>query len=227
MTQLLFFDLDDTLLDHAHAEQAAQRETFETHAGVFDGVAFDSWLERYREANGALWNAYGRGEVVRHDLHQQRFSTPLTHFGLDSAHATALGAHYLAAYRRHWRLNPGAEEILEAAAQQGIVGIVSNGFVETQRAKVERFRLGRWVKHLVLSEDVGVMKPDRAIFDAAVRVSGVSKGRKIYVGDSFDKDIVGAKAAGWLPILYNPLRLPIPAPVLFVTRLVDLGPLLE
>lgn len=227
MTQLLFFDLDDTLLDHAHAEQAAQNETFEAHGSVFNGLPFESWLARYRLVNGELWNAYGRGELVRHDLHQQRFATPLAHFELDPAHANTLGAHYLAAYRRHWRLNPGAEEILEDAAQQGIVGIVSNGFAETQHAKVERFRLGRWVKYVVLSEEVGVMKPAREIFDAAVRLSGVSQGRKIYVGDSFEKDVVGAKGAGWLPILYNPLRAVVPAPVLFVTRLVDLKPLLE
>jgi HAD superfamily hydrolase (TIGR01549 family) len=227
LTQLLFFDLDDTLLDHAHAEQAAQHETFEAHGSVFNGVPFESWLARYRLVNGQLWGAYGRNELVRHDLHHQRFAKPLAHFELDPAHAGALGTHYMSAYRRHWRLNPGAEEILEDAAKLGVVGIVSNGFAETQRAKVERFRLDRWVRHVVLSEDVGVMKPAREIFDAAVRLTGVSEGRKIYVGDSFESDVVGAKGAGWLPILYNPLRRLFPAPVLFVTRLVDLTPLLE
>lgn len=149
--------------------------------------------------------------------------------GLDPADAPALGTFYLEAYARHWRLNEGAEEILAAASRLGTVGLLSNGFRELQRAKVSRFRLGRWVQHVVLSDDVGAMKPSRAIFDAAERAALPAGGpaRKVYVGDHFETDIVGAKNAGWLPVLYNPAGREVPGPVLYVKRLIDLKPLLE
>lgn len=231
--QLLFFDLDDTLLDHRGAEEEAQRETFARFASLFDGVPFEAWLSAYREANGGLWLAYGRGEVDRETLHRRRFTDPLANLGLDASRGGEMGAFYLERYRDAWRLNEGAEEALAQASGLGTVGVLSNGFRDLQRAKLERFDLGRWVEHVVLSEEVGSMKPAREIFDAAVRIclgSGGSNGsgvRKVYVGDSFETDVVGARRAGWLPVYYNPRRERLAFPALFVTRLADLGPILS
>ena len=119
----------------------------------------------------------------------------------------------------------GAEEVLEHASREGVVGILSNGFRETQRAKIARFGLDRWVRHVVLSEDVGAMKPSRVIFDAAAKAAGGGERRRLYVGDSFATDVVGAKAAGWFPILFDRHGAGAPEPVVFVTRLSDLKPL--
>lgn len=230
MRGLIFFDLDDTLLDHAGAEARAQEETYEGRRDVFGSVAFADWLAAYRGANGRLWAAYGRGEIGREELHRRRFADPLEELGRDPAAADETGAFYLERYRGAWRLNEGAEELLAAAAEQGEVGVLSNGFRELQRAKLARFRLERWVKHVVLSEEAGAMKPARAIFDAAVRAAcgdDLSDGRrKLYLGDHYETDAVGAKGAGWLPVLYNPSRRPFPGPVLHVARLTDAIPLL-
>lgn len=230
MGSLLFFDLDDTLLDHRGAEERAQGETFAEFRGLFGGRTLEEWLAAYRSANTALWGAYGRGEIGREELHRRRFADPLDAFGVDARAAEGIGEFYLGRYREAWRLNDGAEELLAAAAEQGEVGVLSNGFRELQRAKVARFGLGRWVRHVVLSEEVGAMKPARAIFDAAVRAACGERGadgrRKLYLGDHWETDVLGAKAAGWLPVLYNPGRVRLPAPVLHVARLVDAIPLL-
>lgn len=230
MTNLLFFDLDDTLLDHRGAEERAQRQTVGAFVGLFGGVAFGEWLGAYRSANALLWTAYGRGEIGREELHRRRFADPLASFGLDAGAAGRVGEAYLEEYRRAWRLNEGAEELLAAAAGLGEVGILSNGFRELQRSKIARFELERWVKHVVLSEEVGAMKPARAIFDAAVRAACGARAangrRKLYLGDHFETDALGAKAAGWLPVLYNPGRRPPAGPVLHVARLTDAIPLL-
>jgi HAD superfamily hydrolase (TIGR01549 family) len=227
---LLFFDLDDTLLDHTGAEARAQRETFSAFGAVFGSLAFGEWLGAYRETNARLWAAYGRAELGREELQRRRFADPLASFGLDAGAAEEVGAAYLERYRRAWRLNEGAEELLAAAADLGEVGVLSNGFRELQRAKIARFELERWVRHIVLSEEVGAMKPARTIFDAAVQAAcGEERSngrRKLYLGDHFETDVLGARAAGWLPVLYNPGRVPLPAPVLHVARLTDAIPLL-
>jgi HAD superfamily hydrolase (TIGR01549 family) len=228
---LLFFDLDDTLLDHQGAEGAAQGETFAAFPDLFAGVSFEGWLLRYRASNGSLWAAYGRGEIGREELHRRRFADPFASLGLDGDRAGEVGDFYLARYRGAWRLNEGARELLAAASELGEVGVLSNGFRELQRAKLERFDLGRWVRHVVLSEEVGAMKPAREIFDAAVRSARGNAGadglRKVYLGDHFETDVLGAKGAGWLPVLYNPRRVPLPGPVLNVSRLTDAIPLLS
>jgi HAD superfamily hydrolase (TIGR01549 family) len=227
---LLFFDLDDTLLDHAGAEAVAQRETFSAFGTLFGPLPFAEWLAAYRGANALLWAAYGRAEIGREELHRRRFADPLASFGLDAGAAEEIGAAYLERYRRAWRLNDGAAELLAAAAELGEVGILSNGFRELQRAKIARFELERWVRHVVLSEEVGAMKPARAIFDAAVRMAcgeeAADGRRKLYLGDQFQTDVLGARAAGWFPVFYNPGRLALPAPAIHVARLMDVIPLL-
>lgn len=224
---LLFFDLDDTLLDHRGAERAAHEDLFALRPELFAGVSFDAWLDAYREANAALWASFGRGEVARPEVQHRRFLDPLARLGLPAGEADALGDLYLARYAERWSLNEGAEELLEAASRLGVVGILSNGFRELQRGKIRRFGLDRWVTVVVLSEEVGAMKPSRAIFDAAWQAgNGGRKARKLYLGDSFETDVLGAKAAGWLPVLYNPGGSQLPAPVLHVRRLADAVPLL-
>lgn len=228
MKPLFFFDLDDTLVDHHAAEEGAQRETHAAHAPLFSGVSFETWLAAYRKSNLSLWERYGRGEIDRPTLSRHRFADPLDTLGLDPAHGAAVGSFYMDAYGRHWTLVPGAEEVLAHAARLGVAGILSNGFRETQRGKIARFSLERWVSHVILSEDVGSMKPSRAIFDAAFRATGAPRGtRKVYVGDSFATDVLGAKAAGWFPIWFDRHEREAPEPVVYVRRLVDLLPLLS
>jgi putative hydrolase of the HAD superfamily len=224
---LFFFDLDDTLVDHHGAEAGAHRETHAAHASVFGGVSYETWLGEYRRSNVALWERYGRGEIDRPTLSRHRFADPLEALGLDSGHGARIGAAYMDAYGRHWSLVDGAEEVLQHAARFGVTGILSNGFVETQRGKIARFGLDRWVRHVVLSEEVGAMKPSRAIFDAAWKAAGGEEGRRVYVGDSFATDVLGAKAAGWFPIWFDRHGQGPPKPVVYVRRLVDLVPLLS
>ncbi len=226
MKPLFFFDLDDTLIDHHAAEEGAHRETHAGHGAVFSGVAFDDWLAAYRKNNLRLWREYGSGAIDRPTLAARRFSLPLAELGLDAAHGPGISSFYMEAYGRNWRLIEGAEDVLEHASRGGVVGILSNGFRETQVAKIARFGLGRWVKHVVLSEDVGAMKPSRLIFDAAAKAAGGGERGRLYVGDHFETDVVGAKAAGWLPILFDRCGKGAPEPVIFVTRLADLKPLL-
>ncbi len=248
MKPLFFFDLDDTLVDHGAAEEGAHRETHAAHAPVFSGVPFETWLAAYRKSNVALWERYGRGEIDRPTLSRHRFQDPLETLGLDASQGGSLGGFYMDAYGRNWRLVPGAEEVLAHAARYGEAGILSNGFRDTQRGKIARFGvagilsngfreqqrrkiakfgLDRWVRHVILSEEVGAMKPARAIFDAAWRTAGAPEGvRRVYVGDSFATDVLGAKAAGWFPIWFDRHERPAPEPVVYVRRLVDLLPLL-
>lgn len=226
MKPLFFFDLDDTLVDHGAAEEGAHRETHAAHHALFGGIAFEDWLASYRRNNLRLWHEYGKGAIDRPTLTARRFSLPLADLGLDAAHGVAVGTSYMDAYGRNWRLIEGAEDALEHASREGVVGILSNGFRETQRAKIARFGLDRWVRHVVLSEDVGALKPSRVIFDAAAKAAGGGERRRLYVGDCFATDIVGAKAAGWFPILFDRHGKGAPEPVVFVTRLSDLKPLL-
>ena len=61
------------------------------------------------------------------------------------------------------------------------------------------------VAGIIDSGVVGVAKPDPRIFDHALQVVGATADRAVHVGDAYQYDVRGARAAGIRPILVDPL----------------------
>ena len=66
---------------------------------------------------------------------------------------------------------------------------------------LERAGLGALVDATVTSAQCGAAKPDRAVFERALRVAGVAAGDALHAGDSLREDVEGARAAGIEPVL--------------------------
>ena len=227
MKPLLFFDLDDTLVDHHAAEEGAHRETHAAHAPSSAAVPFETWLAAYRKNNLALWERYGRGEIDRPTLSTHRFADPLGDLGLDAAARRRASA--TSTWARTGGTGPSSKAPRRSSSTRRARASSESsrtGSARRSAAKIARFGLDRWVRHVILSEDVGAMKPSRVIFDAAWKAAGGGPGRRVYVGDSFATDVLGAKAAGWFPIWFDRHARGAPQPVVYVRRLVDLLPLL-
>lgn len=202
--RFVYFDLDDTLLDHEHAEHAALRHM---HAGddqPFGKHAFEEVHAAYRTINPVVWRKYSAGEYTKRQAKVGRFSQLLEHLGLDNRMDEHLAHRYLEAYSRHWKPIEGAFEAFEVIGRQLPVGILTNGFVEIQQAKMRQFEvLARASRAVVISEEVGVLKPDPALFaEAAFRV-GVAAADILYVGDSLTSDVNGGVGAGWQVAWYS------------------------
>lgn len=76
------------------------------------------------------------------------------------------------------------------------LGIVTNGRAATQQAKMDFLGLTDLVDAVIISESVGVKKPDPQIFGITLAVLSASAGETLFVGDDPDRDIVGAARAG-------------------------------
>lgn len=205
--EFIYFDLDDTLLDHKKAEKAGLIDVHE-HFDIFGEHGSDDLIETYHHINKGLWEEYGRGEIDRHILHRRRFEETFVELGVDTSMYEAAGKQYMQYYRNHWEWIEGAREAYEAIAEQYPVGIITNGFAETQRLKIAQFELERTARHIVISEDVGVMKPHPKIFDHCTELAGENREDILYVGDSFTSDINGGAKAGWKVAWYtrNPVE---------------------
>ena len=101
------------------------------------------------------------------------------------------------------RLMPHAREVLEYLRSHYRIYILSNGFAELQSRKMQSAGIGHYFDGVVLSEDIGVNKPHRAIFDHALRVAGVAADRALMIGDNYEVDIKGAHGAGIDQVFYN------------------------
>jgi 5'-nucleotidase len=204
MVEGVFFDLDDTLLDHRGAERAALSETCRAFGDLLVRHTETEIHDLYHRGNVHLWREYAAGSIAKEHLKEERFALLLDAVGLDRRSATQVSDHYLACYARHWSMPAGALEAFRSIADRYPVGVITNGFSEIQQAKMDRFpeirsRLGA----LVVSEEVGLMKPDPGIFRHAEAKIGIPANKLLYVGDSLHSDVEGALAAGWQAAWYT------------------------
>jgi len=107
----------------------------------------------------------------------------------------------LATYRRRVIelsvCTPGATECLELLrAAQHQIAIVSNGSSDQQHGKIDALGLREFVDAVIVSEDLGIKKPDSRIFQAAASATGCALDGSWMVGDSPMHDIVGGSRCG-------------------------------
>ena len=114
----------------------------------------------------------------------------------DTEHAVQ---EYMGSYPRMLTLAPQTQELLSDLSSSGVpYGIVTNGGSEMQWTKVRTSGLDALTRTVIVSEDVGVAKPDRGIFEVALSGIGASAETTLFVGDNPDADILGAAALGML-----------------------------
>ncbi|MEM6784404.1 MAG: HAD-IA family hydrolase [Bacteroidota bacterium] len=196
--RFVYFDLDDTLLDHHAAQDAALAALHHDYAALFGDHDLADVQTVYAAANRRLWQAYGEGRITRHDLQHERFAALIDAFELDGIAPLAMGAQYMRRYAEAWHWMDGAEAAFLRVAHRYPVGILTNGFAEAQHAKLDRFPILRERSEaIVVSEEVGVMKPQPGIFAHATQAAGVHADDILYVGDSLHSDVEGGTAFGW------------------------------
>lgn len=194
--EFIYFDLDDTLLDHRKAEKEGLEDVFH-HFEMFSDITLESLVSVYHEVNKVQWKRYGNEEISRDELQRNRFEQTLQQLGVDAGRYDEVGSFYMKAYQDHWQWINGAEEAYHTIRKQYPVGILTNGFSETQKLKFEKFDLYESARHLVISEDVGYLKPHPRIFEHATRLTDKKAEEILYVGDSLNSDVKGGTEFGW------------------------------
>lgn len=85
--------------------------------------------------------------------------------------------------------------------QQNIkLGIITNGGTDFQYRKIDKLDLKKYMDTIIISEEVKVRKPDRAIFELALSKLKGNKINTIFVGDNPEWDIKGAIDAGLIAV---------------------------
>lgn len=207
------FDLDDTLFDHRHSTRAALAAIQHRLPGLSE-LALDALDERHaaileqlhlRVLRGAVTVDEARVERLRRLVESQR--APAGAAALEAAART-----YRAAYLAARRPVAGAVALLRALGQHGAIGVISNNVTAEQTGKIDACGLRDHIDALVISEDVGIAKPDPAIFHHALGRVGARAEDAVMIGDSWSADILGARAAGIRALWFNPLGRPCPEP---------------
>lgn len=202
--RLVVFDLDDTLLDHRAAERAALADVHRLHAAHIGHHDLAHVQETYHRHNVPLWRDYGAGTITSGDLKRLRSERLLQSLEAHTLDPAAFSDAYLERYAAHWRWAEGALDAYRAVAGRYPVGVLTNGFSEQQRGKLARLpEIEAHADLVVVSEEVGVMKPDPRLFHHVLGLARQHIGADLgpadvlYVGDSFHSDVEGGVGAGW------------------------------
>ena len=197
----ILFDADNTLLDFDAAESKALADTLRNY-----GIEPDAeTVQTYRTINGELWRQLEKGQIRRDKLMAERY----TRF-LKAVNAAGSGAemnqYYLDQLSTHPDLAaPNVLDVMKELAEVATLAVVTNGFDRVQSRRVAESGLKEFVEEVFVSEKLDSEKPNRKIFDTALRSLGVeNRERVLMVGDSLTSDIQGGINAGLDTCWYNP-----------------------
>lgn len=198
--QWIIFDADGTLFDYDQAEYSALRKSFR----FFDLEYRSEYLDIYRGCNKKLWEAFELGNITIEKLKIKRFELFLKQIGavVDSE---AFSHEYLNQLSACSYLIDGAEKLITFLS--GKVGLIlmTNGIKEVQRSRFGRSSIHTLFSDIIISDEVGVAKPDKRIFEIAFEnMSILDKSTVLMVGDNLSSDIKGGINFGIDTCWYNP-----------------------
>lgn len=211
--KVVLFDLDDTLFDHDRACRSgiaylrrrdarwSTRSTEELHA-------------QYSRQLEMIHPRVVAGVLSSEDARLLRFHrlARWCGFELDDVEAARFSQEYRVRYLRARRSVPGARAVLDHLQGRATVGVVTNNQVAEQHDKIRTIGIGGRIDFLVISEDVGVSKPDPRIFRIALARGKARPREAVMIGDSWGSDVRGALGAGIRPIWFNRFHRPAPEP---------------
>lgn len=203
----VFFDLDDTLWDFTSNSLEALEYLYNSEIVLQSAfTCFEAFSDAYHNINSRLWELYHAGKIGRDYLKAERFESLLRSTLTPSAahdEAVRLDSRYLSVLAENSHTISEALEVLSEISKSCLIGIISNGFLKTQYRKIEVSGLQRFIQRMIVSDEIGVQKPAKAIFDYALAETGAHRHRCVMIGDNPDADIRGAIEAGWNAIYFN------------------------
>ncbi|GAA4499170.1 pyrimidine 5'-nucleotidase [Pseudaeromonas paramecii] len=184
----ILFDLDDTLFDFP-APRA-----LETTLAHYEVQLTPELLADYQQLNQGLWQQFNAGQIDAKTLQFERFSQLAPLAGVTP---WELNQRFFAAILDYSAPLDGVVSTLAQLQGKVGLGIVTNGFGDIQRARLAKSGLDGCFDFLLVSEELGVNKPDPRIFAiAGEQMANCPVGDVLMVGDNPLTDVAGAAAAG-------------------------------
>lgn len=211
----VFFDLDGTLVDSDTARDTAVSAMFPDADADVTGL--------WRDLEDRHFNAYLAGEISHSEQRRRRVAD--LHAALDRPAPSDWFTTYLLEYQRAWIPFPDALPTL--AGLDLTVGVLTNGRMDQQHAKLKATGLRDHIKALLTSHELGVAKPAPAAFHAACQAFRARPDEVMYVGDRIDVDARPAIVAGLHGVWLNRRTAERPAGIATITSLLQLPHLID
>ncbi|MFC9789565.1 HAD family hydrolase [Rhodococcus sp. NPDC127528] len=204
MAEVIFFDLDGTLIDHRSAvwEAIGQIVRAAPNATAPPAELSAAWWTL--EARHMREYLAGRCSFAEH--HRRRVRSFLPMLGESVPESPGLldawiAERYLPVFEESWRCYPDVRPCLETLKRlRGgpRLAVLTNGDPEQQRAKLARFGLLEYFDAVLTPTELAAAKP--VAYAAACRRMGTDPARAVNVGDMLESDVNAAARAGLVGI---------------------------
>ena len=201
----LIFDADGTLFDFHRGETLALQSTSEKY-----GFSYSPHLhDVYGAISAELWGRFERGEMPLEQLRVVRFERLFGQLGID-LEPEPFNHDFMEALGRQTQLLDGAEEVVRDLSARFQLLLATNGIAVVQRARFSRSSIRRYFEDVVISDEIGVAKPQPEYMDEAFsRMGNPPKSEVLLIGDSLSSDIAAGANYGIDTCWFNPNRLPL------------------
>jgi putative hydrolase of the HAD superfamily len=199
MFEAIIFDFDGTLVDYQGSDTQSMRYI---HSLTGSAVCFDDFLKTSVEEIMKFYNFDDTALIDPQTKNQYRLKNTF------SKHEMLWDEAYVDLYREELLRTcvpfDGIETVLSKIKQKVTLGLITNAYdVPEQLERIKVSGLHNYFDDIVIAGDVGLYKPDPAIFLYLLNRINVVPEKSLYIGDSEIYDINGAKAAGMKTALFS------------------------
>lgn len=203
--QVIFFDLDHTLIDTRQQYLWGLAMTLDSLYGI--DVPKD-FIPRFMQHNDELWPQYDKRLLSMKDLRRQRFLLTWSDYGISRTdrEADEFQEQYNETFETTLKCFPGTLEMLKVLEQSYQLGIITNGSPDLQEKKLKVTGLEPFFpgNHVIVSEAVGLAKPHPLVYETACKRFQAHPEQCLMVGDNYKNDVLGARVSGLKALWYGP-----------------------
>ena len=197
----VFWDIGGVILDPASVRRVHEKFVRSVVESRAPDVSPEDAVETWRTVVGEYFRARDGTEFRPALTAYDRAVTEIVGESVPEAewrpHFEEIGAETL-------RPEPGAVETVERLAGTDLhVGVVSDVDTAEGRRILRTFGMEDRFDSITTSEMVGRTKPDRRMFETALRKAGVAPEAAVMIGDRYDHDMAGASAVGLATVAYG------------------------
>lgn len=205
LMKAVLFDLDDTLFDHKHSRLKGL-EALQKKYKKLGAVPLEELEEEHeRLLAAANYCTVPNGNLIMADSATHGISKLCAMYGVplsieEEKNAVDL---YTSEYTKNRQPVPGSIELLETLMNYAKLGVIANGQLEKEMEKLTACKIDKLLDYFIISEIGCYKKPSKQLFEVALDKVGVTPSNAVYVGDSWDYDVLPAVAVGMKAVWLN------------------------
>jgi putative hydrolase of the HAD superfamily len=201
LPKAILFDLDDTIISFDGVCEAAWEKVckdFSTKTSFLSDVELLRsiakvrkwyWNDPIRHQSGRLNLVSSRREIVRIALYKHKIP--------DEKYVLEIADGYTKLQEEMIHLFPNAIQTLEYLYKKGVkLAMLTNGSAETQRRKIERFKLAEYFETILIEGEQGFGKPDPRVYELALEKLQVNQSETWMIGDNLEWDVAAPQRLG-------------------------------